>query len=302
VTVEIFEILRQKLGAERVLCDEPMRYHTTFKVGGPADVFVKPRGVDELIFVLRACRDGSLSYFVMGNGSNLLVKDDGIRGVVISMAELSEIKLLDSGKVYAQAGAKMPDVSKFALEHGLAGLEFAEGIPGSVGGGVVMNAGAYGGEIKDVFHIAQAIDKNCQLVDIDLQAMDFSYRKSATQEQGCIICSVTMELAHGNKPDIAAKMADYRTRRQEKQPLAVPSAGSTFKRPPGHFAGKLIMDAGLRGFTIGGAQVSEKHCGFVVNIGKATAADILELIEHVQSTVMEKFGVRLETEVKIVGE
>jgi len=300
--VEIFEILRQKLGAERVLQDEPMKSHTTFKVGGPADVFATPQSVDELMIVLHACRDGDIPYFVIGNGSNLLVRDGGIRGVVVSMAMLCEIQLLDGNRIYAQAGAMMPDVSKFAATNALAGLEFAEGIPGSIGGGIVMNAGAFGGEMKDVFLSAQVINKDLQLIDIDLQTMDLGYRKSAAQEQGYIICGATLQLAPGNKADIAANMADYRKRRQEKQPLAKASAGSTFKRPPGHFAGKLIMDAGLQGYGIGGAQVSEKHCGFVVNNDKATATDIVELIKHVQYTVMKKFDVMLETEVKIVGE
>jgi len=300
--VTIYDILRQKLGEKRVLQNEPMKNHTTFKVGGPADVFVVPHNVDELVLALQICYDDDVPYFIMGNGSNLLVRDGGIRGVVISMANLCEMQLLDDNKIYAQAGVLMPNVSKFAYEHTLTGLEFAEGIPGSIGGGVVMNAGAYGGEMKDVFLTAQAINKELQLIDIDLQLMDFSYRKSAAQEQGYVICGITMQLAQGNKIDIATKMTDYRTRRQDKQPLSMPSAGSTFKRPHGYFAGKLIMDANLKGFSIGGAQVSEKHCGFVVNTGKATAADILELISYVQNIVSEKFGVFMETEVKIVGE
>ncbi|MDR2183379.1 MAG: UDP-N-acetylmuramate dehydrogenase [Clostridiales bacterium] len=300
--MEMFEILQQRLGAGHVLLREPMKNHTTFKVGGPADIFAIPRNVDELTFAIQACRNADFPYFVLGNGSNLLVRDGGIRGVVISTAALCEICLPDDHKIYAQAGAMMPDVSKFALAHGLCGLEFAEGIPGSIGGGVVMNAGAYGGEIKDVFCTAQVIDKNCRLIDIDLQSMDFAYRKSAAAAQGYIVCGVTMRLDKGSAADIAAKMADFRARRRDKQPLTMPSAGSTFKRPPGHFAGKLIMDAGLRGFAIGRAAVSEKHCGFIVNKGDAVAADILSLIDHVQSVVMEKFGVMLETEVKIVGE
>lgn len=300
--MEIFEILQNKLGVGRVLKNEPMKNHTTFKIGGPADIFAAPQSVDELMFTLHTCRNNDMPYFIIGNGSNLLVQDGGIRGVVISLSNLNEIQLMEDNKIYAQAGAMMPDVSKFALEHALCGLEFAEGIPGSIGGGVVMNAGAYGGEIKDIFHSAQVIDKNFQLIDIDLQSMNFSYRKSAAQEQGYIICGITMQHTQGNRADIAARMADYRLRRRDKQPLQMPSAGSTFKRPPGYFAGKLIMDAGLRGFVIGGAQVSEKHCGFIVNTGNASSADIVNLIRHVQSMVMEKFSVMLETEVKIVGE
>lgn len=282
--------------------NEPMKNHTTFKVGGPADIFVMPGNTSGLLLVLQICHENNLPYFVIGNGSNLLVRDGGIRGVVISLKSLTKIRLADDNRIYAQAGVMMPDLSKTALEYGLAGLEFAEGIPGSIGGGVAMNAGAYGGEIKDIFCKAKVIDKNLQLIEIDLEFMDFGYRKSVVQEQGYIVCGVTMQLAPGDKVEIAAKMADFRGRRQEKQPLEKPSAGSTFKRPPGHFAGKLIMDAGLQGFSIGGAQVSEKHCGFVINKGDATAADILELIQHVQHTVKDKFGVMLETEVKVLGE
>ena len=300
--MNIFDILQQRFGKEQILLNEPMANHTTFKVGGPADVFVIPKTIDDMVFILAACRDNGVPYFVIGNGSNLLVRDGGIRGVVISMSELCDFSLLDGDKIYAQAGCMMPEISKFALEHSLAGLEFAEGIPGSIGGGVVMNAGAYGGEMKDVFYAAQVIDKKCDLIDMDLCTMDFSYRSSYAQEHGLIICGIVMQLTQGNRAEIAEKMSGYRARRQEKQPLRMPSAGSTFKRPPGYFAGKLIMDAGLRGFSIGGAQVSEKHCGFVVNKGGATASDILTLIEHVQAIVLEKFDVTLETEVKIVGE
>ena len=300
--MEIFEILKQRLGESFVLRNEPMKNHITFRVGGPADVFATPQSVEDLLFIIQACREGGVPYFVIGNGSNLLVRDGGIRGVVVSMAGLREVRLLGGDKIYAQAGAMMPDVSKFAYDHGLSGLEFAEGIPGSIGGGVVMNAGAFGAEIKDVFCTAQVIDNNCKLIDINLQEMDFGYRKSAAQARGYIICGVTMQPAPGDKAAIAANMADYRGRRRDKQPLAMPSAGSTFKRPSGHFAGKLIMDAGLRGTTVGGAQVSEKHCGFIVNTGGATAEDVLDLIEQVQATVAAKFGVMLELEVKVVGE
>ena len=300
--MEIFTLLRQKLGAEHVLQSEAMKNHTTFRIGGPADVFVTPQTADGLLFALQICRDKNMPYFILGNGSNLLVLDGGIRGVVISLKGLTEIRLLEGNRIYAQGGAMMPNVSKYAREHGLAGLEFAEGIPGSIGGGVAMNAGAYEGEMKDVFWQAEVIDKNLRLVDIDLQSMEFAYRTSAAQKYGYIVCGVIMQLAQGDKAEIAAKMTDYRKRRQEKQPLAMPSAGSTFKRPPGHFAGKLIMDAGLQGYEIGGAQVSEKHCGFVVNTGNATAQDVLDVIEYVQTAVMDKFGVFLETEVKIVGE
>jgi len=286
----------------KILENEPMKNHTTFKVGGPADFFVTPADADELISVLKSCRDGGLPYFILGNGSNLLVGDDGIRGTVISLKDLCSIQLVGNDLIYAQAGCLLSTISKFACEHSLSGMEFAEGIPGSLGGGIIMNAGAYGDEVKDAFHSAQVIDKDSRLLEIDLASMDFSYRTSAAQINGYIICGATLRLAKGNQTDIAVKMADYRHRRTDKQPLNLPSAGSTFKRPPGHFAGKLIMDAGLAGFSIGGAQVSKKHCGFIVNTGNATAADILALISHVQRIVNEKFDVMLEVEVKIIGE
>jgi len=300
--VEIFKALHQKLGANQVLLSEPMKNHTTFKVGGSADVFVMPQSTEELLLVLRACKDSQTPHFIIGNGSNLLVRDGGIRGVVISLSAMNEIRLLDGSKIHAQAGALMPDISRFACEHSLSGLEFAEGIPGSIGGGVVMNAGAYGGEMKDVFSTAQVIDKDYRMRDINLKTMNFAYRSSSVQEKGYIVCGITVQLSEGNKTEIAASMSDYRTRRQDKQPLSVPSAGSTFKRPMGHYAGKLIMDTGLRGFSIGGAQVSEKHCGFIVNAGNATADDVLALIGYVQGAVYAQFGVMLETEVKVVGE
>lgn len=299
---EILEKIRRRLGDGQIFADEPMTSHTTFKVGGPADLLVMPYNGDELAFALETCRAGNVPCFVMGNGSNLLVKDGGIRGVVVSLMKMNEIKLVDDDKIEAQAGALMSAVSKFAYENSLAGLEFAEGIPGSVGGGVVMNAGAYGGEIGDVFQSAKVVDENCKIIEIDLAGMEFSYRKSAAQKADWAVVSVVFAPTKGNKVEIAAKMAEMREQRTSKQPLALPSAGSTFKRPPGRFAGKLIMDAGLRGFAIGGAQVSEKHCGFIVNKGGAAAADVLALMEHVQKVVKEKFGICLEAEVKIVGE
>ena len=299
--MDVYDILRERLDAEQILLNEPMKNHTTFRVGGLADVFVMPKNTGEVLFVLQTCRGKKMPCFVLGNGSNLLVADEGIRGVVISLKNLTEMKLVDDDTIYAGAGCLLPDISKFAREHSLSGLEFAEGIPGSLGGGIAMNAVAYEGEIKQFFRKAHVIDQNCQLCEIELDGMEFAYRQSAVQRDGLTVCSAILGLAGGNAAEISAKMANYRRRRMEKQPLEMPSAGSTFKRPPGHFAGKLIMDAGLRGFAIGGAQVSEKHCGFIINRGGATAADILALAAHVQQVVKDKFDVVLELEVKIIG-
>jgi len=282
--------------------NESMSKHTTFKVGGPADIFVLPRNEDELRFVLKTCLEHSYPHFMLGNGSNLLVKDGGIRGLVVSLSRMNKIELLNEGKILAQAGVSLKELAEFALKHRVSGMEFTHGIPGSVGGGVFMNAGAYDSEMADIFVAAHCVDKNGEFVELDSDQMNFEYRKSAAQTQGLVIASVILQGLPSDKVDILAKMQDLEEKRSSKQPLEMASAGSTFKRPPGKFAGKLIMDAGLRGHQIGGAQVSEKHCGFVVNRGGATADDILGLIEHIRHTVKDKFGIWLETEVKIVGE
>ena len=299
--MNLVSALRDRLGEQGVRVDEPMARHNTFKIGGPADVFVMPSNTDELAFVLKTCRDADVPCFVLGNGSNLLVHDGGIRGVTISMMGMTQIACEDN-KIHAQGGVLLPVLSRFALKYGLSGLEFAEGIPGSVGGGVVMNAGAYDGEIADVFCYATLINMQNQIILMDNSAMAFSYRKSAAQANNLVVAEVVFTLTPTESDEIAAKMADLREQRISKQPLDKPSAGSAFKRPPGKFAGKLIMDAGLRGYSIGGAQVSEKHCGFIVNKGSATAADVIALMEHVIQVVRSKTGITLESEVKIVGE
>ncbi|MDR2167994.1 MAG: UDP-N-acetylmuramate dehydrogenase [Clostridiales bacterium] len=282
--------------------NEPMREHTTFRVGGPADVFVEPVDENELLGVLRECRERGYPHFILGNGSNLLVRDGGIRGVVISLLKMTGIRRLDGGEIEAEAGVLMKDLAEFARLHGLAGLEFLHGIPGSVGGGVFMNAGAYEREMADIFVSARCISKSNEVIDISFSDMSFSYRKSMAQTEGHVVVSAILQGRAGDAVEIGTKMQDLGDLRSAKQPLESPSAGSIFKRPPGKFAGKLIADAGLRGHIIGGAQVSEKHCGFIINRGKATAADILSLIEHIQNTVQDKFGIWLETEVKIIGE
>ena len=296
-----------------LLQDEPMKKHTTFRIGGPADYYAEPdvSQISKLIEIAKAC---DMPVTVIGNGSNLLVGDKGIRGLVIGIGKgLSEIDVTEAvaqqstvqgnGHVItAGAGAILAAVAAKAAEASLSGLEFASGIPGSVGGAVVMNAGAYGGEIKDVLIDATVLTAEGKLKTVTRDELDLSYRHSIDPEKGYIVLSARFRLTPKPKDEIKSYMAELRTKRVEKQPLEYPSAGSTFKRPEGYFAGKLIMDAGLRGYSVGDAQVSQKHCGFVVNKGEATAADVLTLIKDVQETVLKQFGVKLEPEVKMIGE
>lgn len=283
--------------------DEPMKKHTTFRIGGPADYYAEPdkSQISKLIEIAKAC---DMPVAVIGNGSNLLVGDKGIRGLVIGIGKgMSEITAQGNGRIIiAGAGAILAAVAAKAAEASLSGLEFASGIPGSVGGAVVMNAGAYGGEIKDVLIDATVLTAEGELKTVTRDELDLSYRHSIVPEKGYIVLSARFRLTPKPKDEIKSYMAELRTKRVEKQPLEYPSAGSTFKRPEGYFAGKLIMDAGLRGYSVGDAQVSEKHCGFVVNKGEATAADVLTLIKDVQETVLKQFGVKLEPEVKMIGE
>lgn len=293
--------------------DEPMKKHTTFRIGGPADYYAEPdvSQISKLIEIAKAC---DMPVAVIGNGSNLLVGDKGIRGLVIGIGKgLSEIEVTedvaqqstaqDNGRIItAGAGAILAAVAAKAAEASLSGLEFASGIPGSVGGAVVMNAGAYGGEIKDVLIDATVLTAEGELKTVTRDELDLSYRHSIVPEKGYIVLSARFRLTPKPQDEIKSYMAELRAKRVEKQPLEYPSAGSTFKRPEGYFAGKLIMDAGLRGYSVGDAQVSGKHCGFVVNKGEATAADVLTLIKDVQETVLKQFGVKLEPEVKMIGE
>lgn len=282
--------------------NKSLKNYTTFKIGGPCDVFVSPKNIDELLIILNICNDNNIKYMILGLGSNLLIKDGGFRGVIISFSKFYNVTLLEDCKIDALAGASLKELALFAYVNGLKGLEFAHGIPGSVGGGVIMNAGAYDGEISQVFYSARVLTTHCKFLNLNLSQMNFGYRKSIAQEQDHIIYSTTFTLEHGDKKQIKAKIEELYTKRLEKQPLSMPSAGSIFKRPPSFYAGKLIMDAGLRGYSIGDAQVSKKHCGFIVNKGSATAKDVLMLIEHIQQTVFKLFGVMLETEVKVIGE
>ncbi|MCL2168976.1 MAG: UDP-N-acetylmuramate dehydrogenase [Defluviitaleaceae bacterium] len=286
----------------KYLLDEPMSRHTTFKVGGVCDIFLAPASEEELLQALRVCRENGYPHFVIGNGSNLLVKDGGFRGVVISLLQMKEMRLLEGGQIFAHAGVLMKDLAEFARESGLSGVEFIHGIPGSVGGGVFMNAGAYDGEMAHIFVSARCVNQNGNIAQLSNADMNFEYRKSLAQSEGLVVMSAVVQGVRLKKAEISAKMEDLEERRGSKQPLEYASAGSTFKRPDGHFVGKLVEDAGLKGFRIGGAQVSEKHGGFVINRGFATADDILQLINHIQQTIKEKFGVTLETEVKIIGE
>lgn len=293
--------LQNVMGGSGIFMQEPMKKHTTFRVGGPADVLAQP---DEtaLAAILALCRQYHVSYSFIGNGSNLLVGDKGIRGVVIEMTDPMGNIEVDGTKITAQAGAMLSKIANTAASNGLGGMEFAAGIPGSVGGAVVMNAGAYGREMKDIIEKVYVLDENGAQLELDRDALDLGYRHSCIPEKKYIVTKVVLELVPRNEAEIRSEMKELNEKRAEKQPLQYPSAGSTFKRPEGYFAGKLIMDAGLRGYQVGGAQVSEKHCGFVINKGDATAADICQLMRDVSDKVQAQFGVVLEPEVKMIGE
>jgi len=282
-----------------VAVNEPMSAHTTFKTGGPAEVFVEPSDIEELKAALGLLKGER--FYLVGNGSNLLVSDDGIRGVVLHLTkDFCEIKI-EGNTLICGAGATLSQIARAALARSLSGFEFAAGIPGSLGGAIVMNAGAYDGEMKQVVKGVTLIGYNGELVQKSVEEMHFSYRHSLLKEEPYIVLEAQIALQQGEQSAIKEKMEDFAARRRQKQPLEYPSAGSTFKRPEGYFAAKLIQDAGLRGFCIGGAQVSEKHCGFVVNKGNATSADIYALIKEIQKRVKDNLGVELETEVICLG-
>lgn len=297
----ILNELQKIVGHDRVLCDESMSKHTTFRVGGPCDIFVSVADEKEAEEVIRLLSVNEVPYFVIGNGSNLLVNDEGYRGVIVEIGKNFSDITIEGQTVMAQAGALLVKVANESYKAGLTGLEFASGIPGTIGGGVFMNAGAYGGELKDVVKTVTVLDMNSGSVfDIPGEQMEFSYRHSIAKEKPYLILKAEIELSDGNPESIKARMDELKEQRTTKQPLEYPSAGSTFKRPEGYFAGKLIQDAGLKGYSVGGAMVSEKHSGFVINTGNATASDITTLIEDVQRIVNEKFGVMLEPEVIIL--
>lgn len=301
ISTTVQSILEGFVPAERIFINEPMKKHTTFQVGGNADCLIAIENEEELKSLIRYLNQIEIPYLILGNGSNLLVSDDGFRGIVLkTKGSFSDITV-EGELITAQAGALLSQVAKAACEQGLAGFEFAAGIPGTVGGGVVMNAGAYGGEMSQVVQEVEVIDKSGEILVMDNSSMEFGYRRSAIKNYPFVVKQVTFKLQKGDKEQIKAKMDELAAARREKQPLEFPSAGSTFKRPEGYFAGKLIMDAGFRGFTLGGAQVSEKHCGFVINKNNATAKDISDLMKEVADGVYEKFGVQLEPEVIRIG-
>lgn len=298
---KIYDIITRTIKEENILRDELLSKHTTFRIGGKADYFVKPASENEVAVLVKELNENNIDFYIMGNGSNILASDEGYRGVIVYIGEnLSDIELLDESTIKAGAGAMLSKVARVALDNSLSGMEFASGIPGSVGGAVVMNAGAYGGEIKDIIVKVKVCDKSGRIFEIANEELDFSYRHSAIQEEGYIVLGAIFTLKPGNKDEISRTVKEISAKRKEKQPLEYPSAGSTFKRPEGYYAGKLIMDAGLRGYRVGGAMVSEKHCGFVINADNATASDVKKLMEDVADKVEEQYGVRLEPEVKFL--
>lgn len=280
--------------------NEPMCNHTTFKIGGNARLVADVKSEQEIALVIKKCNEFGIRYMAIGNGSNLLVADEGIDACVILLGkDFSKIELVDDTTIYAQAGAPLIKVCRLALENGLSGIEFAYGIPGSCGGAAFMNAGAYGGEMKDIMYCCEHIDSNGNTGILEGKNLDLSYRHSAYYDNNCIITGVYLKLKKGSPDEIKEKMDDLLGRRKAKQPLEFPSAGSTFKRPEGYFAGALIEECNLKGLTVGGAQVSEKHAGFVINIGGATCCDVLSLCKMVSDTVFEQRGVKLEMEIRV---
>lgn len=295
------ELFKDIYSENQIGFDANMSEHIYFKVGGPADVLLVPNTKEQVVKTIKVCKENNIPYYVIGNGSNLLVKDGGMRGVVIKLTEINKISSAN-GKITAETGALLKDVSKEALDNNLTGLEFACGIPGSIGGAVFMNAGAYNGEIKDVIESAEVLTQDGEIVTYNKEELNLGYRTSRVMQENAIVLEAVFALENGNHEDIKARVDDLTEKRESKQPLEYPSAGSTFKRPEGYFAGKLIQDAGLKGYSIGDAAVSEKHSGFVINKGNATAKDVLDLIAHIQKEVKKQFGVDLYTEVRIIGE
>ena len=297
----IISKFEEVIGKDRVLTEEPMKKHTTFRLGGAADYFLCPAKAEQVAQLIHICREEKIPYFILGNGSNLLVSDGGYRGAVIQIFKnMNEIHVKGT-QVHVQAGALLSATAKKALEAELTGMEFASGIPGTIGGAAVMNAGAYGGEMKDIIKSVTVLTTEGEIRVLDASELKFGYRTSVIKEKGYIVLEAVIQLCPGDKEKIQNRMEELKVQRVTKQPLEYPSAGSTFKRPEGYFAGKLIQDCGLRGYRVGGAQVSEKHCGFVINTGDAAAADVLQLIRDVQEKVYQQFQVKLEPEVKFLG-
>ncbi len=299
---KFYEALKHAIEEFKIKVDEPMKNHTTFRIGGPAKYFVTPETKEEIKAIIECCKEFGMPYYILGNGSNLLVSDKGYEGVVIQIFKnMNQITRTDN-LITAQAGAILSAIANKALDAELTGFEFAAGIPGTIGGACVMNAGAYGGEMKDVLEHVTVLTQEGEFLTIPKEELELGYRTSIIAKKEYIVLDASIRLTKGDKEAIKARMDELKVQRTTKQPLEYPSAGSTFKRPEGYFAGKLIQDAGLRGFQLGGAQVSEKHCGFVINKEQATAADVAELMRQVSLKVEEQFGVRLEPEVKRLGE
>ncbi|HHV60599.1 MAG TPA: UDP-N-acetylmuramate dehydrogenase [Clostridiaceae bacterium] len=299
---DIARLLAGITGHDKIFPDEPMKNHTSFKIGGPADVLVLPESIEQIAKIVDFCNTQNIPFLVIGNGTNLLVKDKGIRGVVIKLCSNFNRIAVCENKILAQAGALLSKISVVAMENRLSGMEQISGIPGTLGGAVTMNAGAYGLEMKEIIVKTKYLDTEGRILEIDNAAHNFENRTSIFQHNGGIVLESVISLYPGDKNEIREKMKEYKRRRNEKQPVELPSAGSVFRRPPGYYAGKLIEDCGLKGFKIGGAEVSPKHGGFIVNTNNASARDVLELIEYIQNMVYSRFGVELNTEVKIVGE
>lgn len=302
LSASMYDYIKTVIPRERIIFHEPMSKHTTFRVGGEAECLITIQSEEELGKLIPYLNQIEQDYFILGNGSNLLVGDKGYRGIVLKFGEQMEQIRVEGTRITAKAGALLAQAAAVAKENSLTGLEFAAGIPGSIGGGVVMNAGAYDGEMKMVVESVRGMDSEGQILTLDNDTMEFGYRTSAIKYRPIVVLEVALQLSQGEKSQIAGRMEELAQLRKSKQPLEYPSAGSTFKRPEGYYAGKLIMDAGMRGYRIGGAQVSDKHCGFVINTGKATAADIREVIEEVQERVKERFHVSLEPEVVFLGD
>ena len=298
---DILRQLEEIVGVGQVKEQEPMALHTTFRIGGPADYYVTPMTVEQVVGVRKWCKDQQMPMTLVGNGSNLLVGDGGIRGVVMTLGGLNDIRI-EGTEVRAGAGVMLAMLAAQTAKAGLSGLQYAGGIPGTLGGGITMNAGAYGGELKDNLTEVLLLTEEGEAVWVPAAEMELGYRTSRIQRTGEPVLAAAFHLQPGEPEQILAEIQEFNARRREKQPLEYPSAGSTFKRPEGYFAGKLIQDAGLAGYRVGDAQVSEKHCGFVINRGQATAAQVLELVRQVQDRVQEQFGVKLEPEIRMIGE
>ena len=298
----VYKHLLNILDEKDIKLDEPMKKHISFRVGGPADILVKPRTEEQIKNIIDFAKKENIPYIVKGNGSNLLVRDGGIRGIVIEITDNFNSYEIEDKIIKVQSGALLSIIGRAALKQNLKGFEFAAGIPGTIGGALAMNAGAYGGEMKDIVKSVRLMDTDGNIFNFSNEDMQFGYRKSILSKSDYIVLDAEIELEKGDYEEIKEMMKDFSNRRITKQPLNLPSAGSTFKRPEGYFAAKLIDDSGLRGLTLRNAQVSDKHCGFVVNLGDARARDILDLMYVVKSTVKNKFGVTLEEEVKILGE